>query len=236
MPAAPSDSPGAIRQKRYRENLKRRQSGVVVPFPSSSSPAGAAATAPTAQGSATLHETSPVTGEGPERFAGPVVLPPANENGTPEPFAPPQAEAPKPPPTPEEVAPMAAALALYFETGTQLLLARHAEELGRVVSVDALRESMPRAKQFVHGAAERVAIKYGIRGIPYQDEMIVVGAIGVATFGFVGKPKKPGDKQQAANGNAERVTRPPPNARNANAQPQPEPGEPVQVPHGDFKL
>lgn len=193
--------------------------------------------------SSAWHDTVPITGPGPEAFAAPPVLP--SSSGKAEPIAPPVGEAPKPPPTPEEVAPMAIAFAMYFEAGILALLATHGDELGKVVSIDLLVTHLPKARDFVRGSAERVAIKYGIRGLPYQDEIICVGAVGVATFGFFGKPKKPGDKdKQAANENAQRVTQPPPNAKNANVNANANanananghnPSAPLPETYGDFK-
>lgn len=223
---------------------RKRQGTALVSVPATSSPSaqgtGGAATSPqgpaanAGSSSSPLHETSPVTGPGPEAFASPPVFA-ANENGKPEPFVPLESEAPKPPPTPEEVAPMVAAVVMYFQAGCIALLKTHGDELGKFVSVDQIAGSLPKASEFVRGSTERVAIKYGIRGLPYQDEIIVAGAIGVATFGFVGKPKKPTDKQQAGpNAGATRVASPPPNARNANTPTEPD--DPVSPPQGDFKL
>lgn len=185
-----------------------------------------------------MFETEPFTGPGPEAFARPPVIP-ASDGGQGKPFAGPETEPPPPPKTPEEVAGVAIGVAMYFEAGMVALLSRHAQDLANVgIDPGALLQKMPAAKEFVRGSTERVAIKYGI-SLPYQDEIVVAGALGLATFGLFGKKKKPANEEESqsnANERAARAKNANANANtnaNANANAQRQPGPPPPPMGGD---
>lgn len=64
---------------------------------------------------------------------------------------------------------------------------------------------------FVGGCAERVALKYNLR-LPYMDEIVVAGAIGIASYGLVPKKKPKNDNAAAQAKNAN----PAPNGASTN--------------------
>jgi len=224
-----SDSPEAIRSRRYRAHKRASSASSVnghAPAPH------AAARQPSSR---SLHETVPISGPGPEAFARPPVLP-ANDNAPGEPFAPPPPAPEAPPPTPDEVKGIALAVAAYFQAGCVALVAKHHEALAQVVDIQGLASKLPVATEFVRGAAERVAIKYGLR-LPYQDEIVVAGALGLASFGFFGgKPKASSSSSSSSSRDAVK------HAKDANpAQPRDARGEPDRgaatppTPTGDFE-
>ena len=227
------------------------EAGPVVPDQSAAVP-----TAGAAPGSIPLHTTKTVNVGGADRFAAvPTLL---SSEGSPLPIVPPSkpdesASATDPPPaqgaqpgatiTPEEAKLFGAALRQYFEFGTSLLLAKHPEMAGGLVAISGKPEDFARnfaiAGALVAGAGERIAIKYNLR-IPYMDEAIVIGAIGVATFGIAGKPSKAGEahlramQEQARAGAArdanpqpgatqQAAPNPAPNGKSTTPQPPPEP-------------
>jgi len=202
-----SDTPEAIRQRNYRDRVRNKQT-IVTPVtpvtpatPITVTPDPAPAAAPTSpapssppppppepasSSGAPWHQSEEFKGPGPDAFASPLRFAPANENAKAEPFAPPAPPAPKPvdpPPTAAEVAPIALAVASYFEAGTVIAVVAYQRELAAVgIEPQALLAQMPTVKEVVRASAERVAIKYRIRA---PDELIVVGALGVASFGMV---------------------------------------------------
>jgi hypothetical protein len=202
-----SDSPEAVRARRYRNNKKlhaeeRHASGTSSSTGTQYANDGVRPVEPgdpkakASSSSSPLHETQPFTCVGPSAYARPLVL--AGDGGKTEPVITAASEPPRPPPTPAEVAGVALAVAAYFEAGAMMAVGRHAEELSKVIDVRALVARMPAAKEFVRAAAERVAIKYAIR-IPYQDEAVVAGALGIASYGIFAPliAKKQTDKQTA---------------------------------------
>lgn len=220
-----SMQPAAVRKRKQRE---RARLSLVPPAPAT---VGDASSGRTHNGSAspaprvTLRETAPVTGPGPDAFASIPMLPGANGEAS-RPFVPPPAEEPKPPPSAADVALIVGAVTWYFELGTQAMFLRHPELL-ELFPPQLVGEHYPKVKELVRGATERVAIKYSVR-VPYGDELVVVGAIGLATFGLVG-----GDtKKPPANQNGRVVDTHARERHKANA-PAPEKREPRPVTSDD---
>jgi hypothetical protein len=108
------------------------------------------------------------------------------------------------------------AVTWYFELGTQAMFLRHPELL-ELFPPELVGTNYPKVKELVRQSTERVAIKYSVR-VPYGDELVVVGAIGLATFGLVGGKD---DKPKPANGNA-RVVDTHARERHAGHAPAPE--------------
>ncbi len=165
-----------------------------------------------------FHSTKTINIGGPDRFAAVPVLPPSSD-GAARPIIPPSEEPAAPsdtstsasaganptPPTPvstitpAEAKLFAKALGQYFEFGTAMLLAKRPEFADGLVviaggNVDEFRKNFGIAKILVEGCGERLAIKYNLR-IPYMDEAVVIGAIGIASFGLASKPSKAGAEQ-----------------------------------------
>ncbi len=193
-----SQHPDAVRQRNHRA---RKVAGIV---------AAAAAVAPTpapavpvtrpSSSSLPLHMTQPASGPGPSAFAAPPLLPPTTEGGEGRPFvaaAPPPPEE-KPKTSPEEAKAMAKLVGQYFQAGFGMLLVNNPDVAQLLHGAGALQH-FPAVVAFVEGSAERCALKHNLR-IPYMDELVVVGALGVATAGFAMKPK-PGAAARAKNAN-----------------------------------
>lgn len=152
-------------------------------------------------------ETAPVDGPGADAFApepAPVVdgAPPPS----PEPplVAPPSPPPPPPEPTPEprrvvtdaEVMPLALVIGAFFQGGANALLRKRPDV--RTSIAEALASSLapgspvdpllyvPAVGGFVSQSVVEVCKRWGIR-LPYMHEIIVAGAIGVGTFGFIVK-------------------------------------------------
>lgn len=208
-----SNSPEAIRQRRFREKLR-----IVPPEVTPVTPE---------PGAAVLHETSPVTGDKAAWMSTPELV--SVEGGESKPIASEVAAAVVPRVTsPAEAAMMAKAIALYVGAGWGVLVADNRETLEPLVS--GLMQDLPGMEgmtpdqrlSFAVGAlvgvvqdsAAALCIKYNVR-VPYQDEAVVAVAVGTATFGLFGKKKKkpPTDEQRVQQ------------ARNANVPREPEPHE-----------
>jgi hypothetical protein len=199
-----SDTPAAIRKRNSRAKLRElAKAAGAVPVTETPAPPVTHVTpvTPPPVSAAPWHETKPVTGPGPEAFATPLVFP-ANENepdAKPEPFAtppPPPEAAPPPPMSAAEAAPFALGVTKFFEAGAALALIGHAPELAAmgVDVTELLEKHMSTVSAVVYKSAENVAQKYNLR-IPYQDEMVVAGAIGVAAFGFTRGRKRIAEMQ-----------------------------------------
>jgi len=203
--------------------------------------------------SAPLHTTKRIaSGGSPMRFAGPATLPSSNDDVPPASIVPPEPEpqAPPPPPRPtttiEEAKLFGKALVGYFKFGTGMLLAKnpdamaalsqlaaHDPEWGKALSPEGLSTIYA----FIAGCGERCAIRYNLR-IPYMDEVVVVGAIGIATFGIASKQKAPGDATRAAqakNANAP-AARPAPNGVAKPEAPAEQPSAPISVVSDDSEI
>ena len=137
-----------------------------------------------------LHATTPNAVGSPEQFS--EVLSLADEGASSardEPFVPPPPAEPKPEPTAADVEMIAFAVVAYWRLGSALLLLKNPSlvalasalppELGAAVSSGKI-------DGFIHAATTRVARKLGLR-VPYGDEIVVAGALGLATFGLVSK-------------------------------------------------
>ena len=201
--------PAAKRKRAERERKRQAAKLSLVPPAAASSepPSGIKQAAPSPP-RVTLRETKPFTGPGADAFASIPIVPDANGEGS-RPFVPPPAEEPKPPPSAADVALIVGAVTWYFELGTQAMFMRN-PQLFELFPQQLVGHHFPAIKELVRGATERVAIKYSVR-VPYGDELVVAGAVGLATFGFVGGPK---------NENKPPVTRDDPrvrHAKNANA-------------------
>ena len=170
-----------------------------------------------------LHETKPIAGNGPDAYTGPAELPPRSEGGHPTPLVPetqqtigpdgepvPNAKAPI---TPEEAKTFALLVVQYFQFGSSQLFLKHPEFVEGMIAMagspDAFNQQFAFFSSFVGQSAEHCAMKYNLR-IPYLQEAVVVGAIGIATFGLAGKPSERGKQNLAA------MARGPANAKNAN--------------------
>lgn len=210
-----SESPGARRQRAYRERQKAARAVTSAPAPAAPAPvveAPAASSAP----AVTLHETEPVTASRDEWTATPTITPAAGGDATP--IADVAAAEPARATSPEEAAVMAKAVAWYVGAGWSVLAARHRAELetfadsmlgqhpelGKLTSEQRLSLAFNGLVGVVEQATARLLVKYNV-SFPYQDEAIVVVAIGTATFGMFGKKPAPNDNQRATS------------ARNANA-------------------
>lgn len=213
--------PEAVRKRAYRQRVHTAAGAGQGPGPSSSGPS--ALNAPAAAVAA-LCETRPVTASGPESFAS---VPLVDDS---EPMVPPDAEPAPAPASAEDVALVANGVAFYFQLGTQALIAKHPELLTLVPGgAEAAEKYFPAAVLFVRGAAEREAIRMGIR-LPYQDLVVVAGALGVATFGLFGPAPKNG------NGRPHVVPGAPQSAKDANSPssaPASSSPEPVSTDAGD---
>lgn len=205
------DTTAATRQKRRREKLKEQLALASKSFPTAtvppSSPRASATNSipvtdhavPALPDVAPLHDTTPSAVGAPGMFetvlslssgddASGDVTPDANEA---EPFVPPVEEPKetKPPLAESDVALVAMAILGYWKLGSATLLVKFPE-------IGALASGLPPPIQaamasdkidgFIYQAAIRCAIKYRVR-VPYQDELVVVGALGVASFGLFGK-------------------------------------------------
>lgn len=220
-----SESPEAIRQRRFRENRRNGHGS-------------GAANANAAPSSSPSHETSPIDGDGPEQFSGSPFLDEDADN--PRPFVPPE---PIPEPvaqpgptlvTPEEAAMIGKAVAAYFEFGSGMLLVKQPEfasgllQIAGAGDLDTFRKNFAIAKVFVGKMATEVALKYNLR-IPYGPEIVTLGAIGIATFGLAGKPTPAGAKQMADLEQQQRAA----NAKDANPKPGDPPTTPTTPPPAD---
>lgn len=208
-PRALSDSPAAVRKRRQRERQRETVTSGGPPVtpdvpvtPPVTQPVAPPVTLP-APAAVPWHETEPFNGPGPMAFARPLVLP-ANDNAPdakPEPFAeppPPPPAAPPSPLTPAQVAPFARGVTKFFMAGATMAMVGYQVELAAMgIDVAETLGYLPIVKQVVFEAAQNVAIKYRIR-IPYQDEAIVVGAMGVAAFGFTKGRKRIAELQSGA--------------------------------------
>lgn len=198
-----------MRQRRRRERLKTAPLGYNV-RDQATSPRDVTPDAPIPP-QATLHETAPVTGPGADAFAAPPFVPSSKEGETGAPFVPPTPEpqaAPRPPATAKDVAVIATAVAWYFELGSMAMFMRHPQLFELVPGGrDSVGTHFPTVKAFVRESAESLAMKWNI-AFKYQDELVVAGALGLATFGLFGDTGK----------NDNTVTRDPPprHARDAN--------------------
>lgn len=262
--------PDAIRHRRMAARRKAEREAAKLSGIEPVKPEKPVVEKPEASGSPIpLHATKPQTlgGSGENRFTA-VPAAPSSSDGSAVPLVPPSvpdadpsdpssqsddvapaassATPPGPPPgviTPEEAKLFGKALRSYFEFGTGMLLAKHPEFAGGLVqisgTVDEFRKNFAIAAVLVEGCGERVATKYNLR-IPYLDEAVVVGAIGIATFGLAGKPSKAGEAaikqaqeaqraQQArdANPSAQPPSREPEHVNGKSTQPPPESAEPM---------
>jgi hypothetical protein len=192
--------------------------------------------------SAPLHATKKIaSGGSPMRFAGPATLPSSSEDVPPASIVPPEPEpqAAPPPPRPtttiEEAKLFGKAVVGYFKFGTGMLLAKnpdamaalsqlaaHDPEWGKALSPEGLSTIYA----FIGGCAERCAIRYNLR-IPYMDEVVVVGAIGIATFGVASKQKAPSDATRVAQAKNANTPAAKPAAKNGVAKPE----EPTEQPN-----
>lgn len=214
------DSTAAERAKRYRENKnKRASSGGGMPalreaLASKVVDHPAPATAPSAPPAAAvdhpapvsaLHETVPhVVGGGPEQFAAVLMLPVGEgEDAKEEPYVPPPPPPPEAGPEPvtaDDVAPFAALVAGYWKLGSAMLLAKFPElpAIATAFHPDAMK-AQPQLDAFIYKAAVKVGVKYRMK-FKYQDEAVVLAAIGVASFGIAFKRELP--EQPTTNGPA----------------------------------
>lgn len=165
-----------------------------------------------------VHETKPVTGPGADAFAAPLQF--ASDDGAePRPYVTPAPEVPSsgaaavdPGPritTPEEAAAIGAMVGGFVKFGTALALQKHPEQavvlfqliaapaaqLGKTVTPD---QALNAYAAWVAAAATRVTLKHNW-SIPYLDECVVAGAVGVAAYGIV--PAKKGGVKNAKNAN-----------------------------------
>lgn len=189
-----SDNPAAERKRRSRKKLRElAKAAGAVPVTVTAPPTAPPVTpvtpvTPIEQApAAPWHETKPVTGPGPEAFTTPLVFP-ANDNepdAKPEPFAtptPPPAEIAPPPVTATDVAPVVELTMQFIKAGTAIAFLAYAPELAPL-GIDGNQPMHPKIEEVVQKSVEAVCIKYNIR-VPYQDELVVATAVGVAAFGF----------------------------------------------------
>lgn len=200
---------------------------------------------PDESGALPLHTTKPAhAGMSADRFAAPPVIQssdgsvvplvpamdsPAAEpsDATPsEPGSTQPAAATLPPPgplpgviTPEEAKLFGRALRQYFEVGCSLMLGKRPELAVGLIQITGSPQDFQKnfaiAGVLVESCGERTALKYNLR-IPYMDEAVVIGAIGIATFGIAIKPSKAAQEAMKKQQDAQRAGV----ARNANpAQP-----------------
>lgn len=150
----------------------------------------------------TLFETKQVTGPGADAFAAPPLVD-VTPDGKGTPLVSPAAPAPAPSTTPEEAQMIGKAVAAYVGLGWSRLAERHSAELAALAPPEQHGAMLGAGVAFVEQSATRLALKYNIR-IPYQDEIVVAGAVGTATYGLFGKPKNenknaPASRAKAAN-------------------------------------
>lgn len=105
-------------------------------------------------------------------------------------------EEPPPPLSDEDVSGVAMAVLGFWKLGLAMLMHKN-PDIANLVSAlpPALRDALPKADALVYGSAVRVAKKRGLR-VPYQDELVVAGALGIAAFGVFGPDataQPPGD-------------------------------------------
>lgn len=152
--------------------------------------APAAASSPS---SAPIHTTEPIAAAADEFAIVPLLAAgdgaPGGE-GADEPIAPPVEEprAERPPLSEAEAQAFALAVAGYWRLGASALLARHPEARAMLAALPAEMAAAVNGgavDRFVYGAALRCGQKYRL-ALPYQDEIVVAGAIGLATFGLFG--------------------------------------------------
>lgn len=187
-----SDTPEAERMRRYRARKREARASGATPVTNADpnanvTPPPAPPAASSGAGDETpWHTTEPIRGPGPEAFAVPLVLPNENApNAEPEPFAPPPPEpAPTAPPplTAVDVAPIVEMTMQFIKAGCAVAFLAYAPELAPL-GIDGTKPMHPTVEQVVHKSVEAVCMKYNIR-VPYQDELVVCTAVGVAAFGF----------------------------------------------------
>lgn len=193
-----SNEPTAIRSRRFRDKQKREREATAAPAPQ-----------PTSSSSPPLHESAPLEfREIPFREAPPLILvdaseAPENEDAGPAQVVP---DAPPPPPpgvTPEEAKAIAHLVTMFVAAGIGAGLKKHPELVQMFTEPGPLQgalEHLPSILAFYEQTCERVAMKYQIR-VPYMDEGIVVTGIGIAAWGFAGKPSKGSSAATAKNAN-----------------------------------
>lgn len=196
-----SDPTGAARAKRYRANKRLLASGPVTDHPAPVTLPPPALPEPAPAPSSPLHGTKPVAVSSADGFA---VVPvfDAGDGQEGEPFAPPPPEPPKeekPPLTDDEVAGVALGILGYWKWGVAALVQKNPDLLGLLQQLPPeMQAAMPKVDAFVYSSAVRVCQKYRLR-VPYQDELVVAAAIGLASFGLFGPPlAKPGGEAAPA--------------------------------------
>lgn len=229
-----SNSPGAIRQRRLRDKRRAaKDSGG-----SDSKPAPpVGGTVPT--GGVPFHRTTPIANASPDRYASPPVMPPSSPDAEPSPVVPPAPPPPEgaPPPAAPGPTPITQAEAKffakcvvgYFKLGTGLLIAKREDVQvflqGLAQDPEVAKALSPEGQAsilgFISECAERTAVRWNLR-IPYMDEVVCVGAIGIATLGFVPVKRDPNAKPRNANPPPQQPQR----AQANGAQPQ-QPTQPI---------
>ena len=183
--------PNAVRQRRFREKRRTPAAGV-----STTSAPAPAVTPPAPASSAPLRETEVVTGPGADAFA---ALPVLGDGDAATPLVE-EAPQPKQQTTPEQAVLIAKLVGGYVGFGWSLLLKDHQDKAAAFVDVVLrakgqleLIEKLSVEQKFVYGlstmigvveeSATNLAVQLNIR-LPYQDYVIVGGAMATATMGI----------------------------------------------------
>lgn len=225
-----SNTPGALRQRRWRENKLKVGQGSetaardVSPIGAASSgprntnaPAGPSGpSSPPPPPPFPLHETQPVDVSG-EVFTAPAMVlldgsgttHEATSDAPAEPVVAPKPEPPPPPPpttSPKEAAMLARMLTGFVKIGVATIIAKRPELLGVLAGFAPpgmkIDDGIDWALGLYKEAATNLALKYNVR-IPYQDEGVVAIGLGVAVWGmFVLEPSEAVRAAQAKNANA----------------------------------